>query len=66
MIIGADMDALPTEEATGLPFASTVQRSMHACGHDLHTASLLGAAQALLALKPRLRGNVRLMFQPAE
>lgn len=66
VIIRADMDALPIEEATGLPFASTVQGSMHACGHDLHTASLLGAAKALLALKPRLRGNVRLVFQPAE
>ncbi|MCZ7450884.1 M20 family metallopeptidase [Agrobacterium rhizogenes] len=66
VIIRADMDALPIEEATGLPFASTVKGSMHACGHDLHTASLLGAANALSVLKPRLHGNVRLVFQPAE
>lgn len=66
VIIRADMDALPIEEVTDLPFASKVQGSMHACGHDLHTASLLGAAKALTALRPRLRGNIRLVFQPAE
>lgn len=66
VIIRADMDALPIEEATGLPYASAIQGSMHACGHDLHTASLLGAAKVLSELRPRLRGNVRLVFQPAE
>jgi len=66
LILRADMDALPIEEQTGLPFASTVPGKMHACGHDLHTAALLGAASALRTLAPVLRGSVRLVFQPAE
>ncbi|GGH44544.1 hypothetical protein GCM10011341_03930 [Frigidibacter albus] len=53
------MDALPIHEMTGLPFASAIPGKMHACGHDLHTA-------ALNELAPRLRGTVRLVFQPAE
>jgi amidohydrolase len=61
----ADIDALPLTEATGLPFASTAQSAMHACGHDAHTAILLGAARAL-ADAPALPGRVRLIFQPAE
>ncbi|MBU0943891.1 MAG: amidohydrolase [Proteobacteria bacterium] len=60
----ADMDALPIGERTGLPFASTVSGSMHACGHDGHMAMLLGAA-ALLK-KMDLPGRVRFIFQPAE
>lgn len=48
VIIKADMDALPIEEATGLPFASKAQGTMRACGHDLHTASLLGVTKLLL------------------
>lgn len=66
LILRADMDALPIHEETGLPFASTVPGRMHACGHDLHTSALLGAAEALVALAPQLAGTVRLVFQPAE
>lgn len=61
----ADIDALRLPEVTGLPFASTVPGVCHACGHDAHTAVLLGAALAL-ACAPELPGRVRLVFQPAE
>ena len=61
----ADMDALPITETTGLPYASATPGVMHACGHDGHTASLLGAA-ALLAGDKTWTGTVQLVFQPAE
>jgi len=61
----ADIDALPLTENTGLPFSSTNEGACHACGHDAHTAVLLGAALAL-ASAPELPGRVRLIFQPAE
>src|ERR687893_845130 len=66
LAIRADMDALPIAEETGLPFSSTVGGRMHACGHDIHTATLLGAAAVLKGLAPQLAGRVVLVFQPAE
>lgn len=65
VMLRADMDALPIREDTGLPFASDSGR-MHACGHDMHTAMLLGAARLLKAREKELPGRVKLMFQPAE
>ena len=61
-----DMDALPIEERTGLDYSSRVQGLMHACGHDIHTSVGLGTAALLGPLAERLRGRVRLLFQPAE
>ncbi len=61
----ADMDALPVDEATGAPHASTVPGRMHACGHDGHTAMLLGAARYLAETRA-FAGRVALIFQPAE
>jgi len=66
LAIRADMDALPIHEATGLPFASTIDGKMHACGHDIHTSTLLGVAEVLKGLAPNLAGRVVLVFQPAE
>ena len=74
MALRADMDALPVEEKTGLPFASKVRTTylgndvgvMHACGHDAHVAILMGAAEFLAKNKKNLKGNIMLIFQPAE
>ncbi|MGO9996941.1 MAG: M20 metallopeptidase family protein [Acetobacteraceae bacterium] len=66
LAIRADMDALPIEEKTGLPFASTKVGLMHACGHDIHTTTLLGVAAVLKELAPQLAGTIKLVFQPAE
>lgn len=62
----ADMDGLPVAEATGWRHASTIAGQMHACGHDVHMASLLGAAKILKDREEELRGPVTLLFQPAE
>jgi len=62
----ADMDALPIEEKTGLPFASVNAGVMHACGHDMHTAILLGCAHILSELRAEIPGTVKFVFQPAE
>ncbi|MYF64051.1 MAG: amidohydrolase, partial [Rhodothermaceae bacterium] len=66
VLLRADLDALPIQEKTNLPFASSKAGVMHACGHDMHTASLLGAAFILHQLRDRIAGNIRLVFQPAE
>jgi amidohydrolase len=62
----ADMDALPILEANDVPYKSTVPGVMHACGHDVHTSSLLGTAEILYQLKDEFDGTIKLVFQPAE
>ncbi|GGC78067.1 amidohydrolase [Tersicoccus solisilvae] len=66
VLLRGDMDALPVQEETGQPFTSAAAGVMHACGHDLHTAMLAGAATLLAARRDRLAGDVVLMFQPGE
>jgi amidohydrolase len=66
VLLRGDMDALAMPEETGLPFASTIPGTMHACGHDAHTAMLAGAAELLCARADSLAGEVRFMFQPGE
>jgi len=66
LALRADMDALPVEEKTGLAYASKINGRMHACGHDAHTAILLGVAKYLKAHEGELKRRVRFIFQPAE
>ncbi|HEY9557322.1 MAG TPA: M20 family metallopeptidase [Acidimicrobiales bacterium] len=66
ILMRGDMDALPMPEDTGLDFASRIDGTMHACGHDAHTAMLAGAAKLLSARRSRLAGRVVFMFQPGE
>ncbi len=70
VLLRADMDALPVREATGLPYASTATSGevpvMHACGHDVHVACLLGAARLLAGARDAWRGRLVALFQPAE
>ncbi len=62
----ADLDALPIQEINQVDYASTVPGVMHACGHDVHASSLLGAAKILVEIKDQLDGNIKLIFQPGE
>ena len=66
VLLRGDMDALAMPEETGLAFASQVPNTMHACGHDAHTAMLAGAARLLSERRESLKGEVRFMFQPGE
>lgn len=62
----ADIDALPINEETGLEFSSQLDGVMHACGHDMHTSILLGAASILKNLESKINGTIKLIFQPGE
>lgn len=64
--IRCDMDALPVQENTGLTFSSKNDGVMHACGHDIHTASMIGNAKLLCALRNEFAGTVKLIFEPSE
>ncbi|PFB57643.1 hydrolase [Bacillus anthracis] len=66
IVIRADIDALPIQEETNLPYASKINGKMHACGHDFHTAAIIGAAYLLKEKESSLSGTVRFIFQPAE
>ena len=66
ILLRGDMDALPMPEDTGLEFSSESANTMHACGHDAHTAMLVGAARLLSARQEQLSGSIRFMFQPGE
>jgi amidohydrolase len=66
VLLRGDMDALPVQERSGVSYASQIPGTMHACGHDLHTAMLAGAARLLSARQADLPGNVIFMFQPGE
>ena len=64
--IRADMDALPIDEISPVPYASTIKGKMHACGHDAHVAILLGVAKFFSSIKDEVKGNIKWIFQPAE
>ena len=64
--VRSDMDALPIQEKTELPYQSLNTGVMHACGHDVHMAVILGTAMVLRTLKHKIRGNIKFIFQPAE
>lgn len=66
VLLRADMDALPLEEESNYEFKSKIKGKMHACGHDGHTASLLGTALVLNEIKDKIKGNIKFVFQPAE
>ncbi|MFC1416431.1 M20 metallopeptidase family protein [Streptacidiphilus cavernicola] len=66
VLLRGDMDALPVQETSGLPFASEITGAMHACGHDLHVTALVGAARLLCERRAQLAGDVVFMFQPGE
>ena len=66
VLLRSDMDALPLQEETGLPFASVTEGRMHACGHDMHTAIMLGSAKLLKRHRQEFAGTVKLLFQPGE
>ena len=66
LLLRGDMDALPMDELTDLPFKSQNKGVMHACGHDMHTSILLGTARVLSQMKEYINGNIKFVFQPAE
>ncbi|WP_125152878.1 M20 metallopeptidase family protein [Clostridium rectalis] len=66
LLLRADMDALPLNEVTDIPFKSRNAGIMHACGHDVHTAVLIGTAKVLSRLREHINGNIKFVFQPAE
>ena len=66
ILLRGDMDALPIQEESGEEFASEIPGRMHGCGHDMHTAMMLGAAKLLKAHQSELKGTVKLVFQPDE
>ena len=66
ILLRGDMDALPIQEESGVDYASEVPGKMHGCGHDMHTAMMLGAAQLLKEHEDEIEGTVKLEFQPAE